>query len=91
MTVNIHIEYMLCNEKIYNNDNEVVAEHCFVVDGEWFSHMWNRHFKKLFQWDDSLDEFFESYDPDYEGQVMYLVAKNQNQIIDEGYEAVEEF
>lgn len=87
MTVNIHIEYILCNEKIYNNDIEVIAEHCFIVDSEWLSHMWNRHFKALFNWSGDFDEFLDAYDPDYEGQIMYLVAKQHNQIIDEGYEA----
>lgn len=91
MTVNIHIEYILCNEKICNNENEVVAEHLFVVDSEWLSHMWKRHFKALFKWDSDLDEFLDCYDPDYEGQIIYIVAKQQGQIIDEGYEKPDEF
>lgn len=90
MTVNIHIEYKLCNEKIYNNDNEVIAQHNFIVDSEWLFHMWRRHFKNLFDWDDTFDEFLDCYDPDYEGQIIYMVAKQQNKVIDEDYEPVYE-
>jgi hypothetical protein len=86
VTVNIHIEYILCSKKIYDNDNEVLAEYCFIVDEEWLMHMWNRHFKKLFGYDD-FQEFLDEYDPDYEGQIIYMVAKQHNRIIDEGYEA----
>ena len=86
MRVNFHVEYILCNEKLYNNGNEVLAEHCFIVDSEWLSYMWKRYFKSLFQYDDTLDEFLDCYDPDYEGQIIYLTAKNQNRIIDEDWE-----
>lgn len=88
MSFNIHIEYVLVNEVFYNDENEIYKEHCFVVDLEWLEHMWNRHFKNLFQYQYSLEEFLNEYDPEYEGQVIYLVAKNQNQIIDECYERV---
>lgn len=88
MSFNIHIEYVLVNEVFYNDENEIYKEHCFVVDLEWLEHMWNRHFKSLFQYQYSLEEFLNEYDPEYEGQVIYLVAKNQNQIIDECYERV---
>jgi hypothetical protein len=90
MTVNIHIEHVLCNEKMYNNMNEVIAGHCFIVDSEWLMHMWKRHFKSLFDWKGDFDDFLDCYDYDYEGQIMYLTAKQQNKIIDEGYEVVYE-
>lgn len=90
MPFNIHIEYILCNEKIYNNENEVVAEHLFIVDSEWLYHMWKRHFKALFGCDGDLDEFLDCYDPDYEGQIIYTVAKHQGRIINEGYEKPDE-
>jgi hypothetical protein len=67
---------------------EIYKEHCFVVDLEWLEHMWSRHFKSLFQYQYSLEEFLNEYDPEYEGQVIYLVAKSQNQIIDECYEII---
>lgn len=86
MPFNIHIEYALVNEVFYNDENEIYKEHGFVVDSEWLEHMWSRHFKNLFQYQYSLEEFLNEYDPEYEGQVIYLVAKNQNQIIDEYYE-----
>ena len=86
MSFNIHIEYVLVNEVFYNDENEIYKEHCFVVDLEWLEHMWSRHFKSLFQYQYSLEEFLNEYDPEYEGQVIYLVARNQNQIIDECYE-----
>ena len=85
MTINIHIEYVLVNEVIYDNNNEVIAEHCFVIDSEWFSHMWTRHFKKLFGYDD-LEEFFDVYEPEYEGQIIYMIAKKQNKVFDEDWE-----
>lgn len=88
MSFNIHIEYVLVNEVFYNDENEIYKEHCFVVDLEWLEHMWSRHFKSLFQYQYSLEEFLNEYDPEYEGQVIYLMAKNQNQIIDECYERV---
>lgn len=90
MPFNIHIEYILCNEKIYNNENEVVAKHLFIVDSEWLYHMWKRHFKALFGYDNDLDEFLDCYDPDYEGQIIYMVAKHQGKIINEGYEKPDE-
>lgn len=86
MPFNIHIEYVLVNEVFYNDENEIYKEHGFVVDSEWLEHMWSRHFKNLFQYQYSLEEFLNEYNPEYEGQVIYLVAKNQNQIIDEYYE-----
>ena len=88
MSFNIHIEYVLVNEVFYNDENEIYKEHCFVVDLEWLEHMWSRHFKSLFQYQYSLEEFLNEYDPEYEGQVIYLIAKHQNQIIDECYERV---
>ena len=90
MPFNIHIEYILCNEKIYNNENEVVAEHLFIVDSEWLYHMWKRHFKALFRCDGDLDEFLDCYDPNYEGQIIYMVAKHQGKIVNEGYEKPDE-
>ncbi len=90
MPFNIHIEYILCNEKIYNNENEVVAEHLFIVDSEWLYHMWKRHFKALFRCDGDLDEFLDCYDPNYEGQIVYMVAKHQGKIVNEGYEKPDE-
>ncbi len=85
MTINIHVEYVLVNDIVYDNDNERLIDHCFVVDAEWLSHMWNRHLKKLFGYDD-LEEFLDVYDPEYEGQIIYMIAEKQNRIIDEGWE-----
>lgn len=90
MTVRLNIEYVLCKEKVYNNDTEVLLEYCYVVDSEWLSHMWHRHFKKLFEWDDTFDEFLNCYDPEYEGTIIYMVAKQHDKIIEEDWQIPDE-
>lgn len=77
MQYNSHIQYVLCKE---TTDKQ---RYCYTLDSEWFSHMYNRHFKKLFEYDESLEDFLNEYKPEYEGSIIYMVAKQQNRILEE--------
>ena len=79
MTVNYHIEYILCKE------TKEEKRYCYTLDSEWFSHMYNRHFKKLFECDETVDEFLNEYNPNYEGSIIYMIAKKHNKIIEEDW------
>lgn len=92
MKLTINVEFELVKEKIYDDDIEVIAEYTYVVSGEWLSETYKNHIVKMFDYEEvSLDEFLDVYDPDVEGTAIYYLAKEQGEIIEEGWSELAEY
>lgn len=74
------IEYKLTKEKYSDKSYN------YIVSDEWLSHAYNRYLKYIFKYDEPLDDFLKIYKPELDGTILYLIAKQQHQIIDEGWE-----
>ena len=92
MKLTINVEFELVKEKIYDDDIEVIAEYTYVVSGEWLSETYKNHIVKMFDYEGvSLDEFLDVYDPDIEGTAIYHLAKEEGEIIEEGWSEIAEY
>ena len=91
MYITFEVEYELTKEVLYNDDIEPVEEYTFVIPGAWLNILWHESLRGLFTDYDSLDEFLDAYDPEYEGQIIYLVSQKNHQIKEEGWKEVIEY
>ena len=92
MNLTINIEFELVKERIYDDDIEAIAEYIYVVSGEWLSEIYRNHIVKMFDYEGvDLDEFLDVYDPDVEGTAIYYLAKEEGEIIEEGWSEIAEY
>ena len=54
----------------------------YSVRDEYLNHLYKRYFKRLFNYD-SIDDLLENYRPEVEGEIIYLIAKDNKEIIEE--------
>ena len=74
------IEYKLTKEKQANKSYN------YIVSDEWLEHAYKRYIKLIFKYNEDLTDFLESYNPEIDGTILYLIAKQQNKILEEGWE-----
>ena len=92
MNLTINVEFELVKKRIYDDDIEVIAEYTYVVSGEWLSEIYRNHIVKMFDYESvDLDEFLDVYDPDVEGTTIYYLAKEEGEIIEEGWSEIAEY
>ena len=65
-------EYILSN-KAHTN---------YLIRDDYLHHLFNRYIKYIFQYDD-ITEFLDIYRPELEGEIIYLIAKEQREILEE--------
>jgi hypothetical protein len=65
-------EYVLSNKSHTN----------YSIRDEYLHHLYKRYLKQLFHYD-SLEELLNKYRPEVEGEVIYLIAKDNKEIIEE--------
>lgn len=54
----------------------------YLIRDEYLHHLYNKYLKHLFKYN-NLDELLAVYRPEVEGEVIYLIAKENNEIIEE--------
>ena len=65
-------EYVLSNK----------AQTSYLLRDDYLHHLFNRYIKYIFQYDD-ITEFLNIYRPELEGEIIYLIAKEQREILEE--------
>ena len=90
MKITFTVEYELTKEVNYNMDTiEPIEEYVFVVPGEWLHDVYNNYVVPKFDYYDvPIEEFLDVYDPEKEGEAIYLLAKSQGVIKEEGWAEV---
>ena len=91
MYMTFDVEYELTKEVIYNDDIEPISEYTFVISGAWLNILWHESLRGLFTDYESLDDFLDIYDPEYEGSIIYEYSKKAGEIKEEGWKEVELF
>lgn len=93
MKITFNIEYELTKEVNYHMDTiEPIEEYVFVVPGDWFHDLYNNYIVDRFDYRDvPIEEFLNVYIPDREGEAIYLLAKSQGVIIEEGWAEIAEY
>ena len=83
----IAIEYTLnrgwIRDEVYGDE---VGEKNFTVPGPWLIDTIERHWKDI-----NPEDFLDAYEPEVEGEFIYLLAQRADVIINEGYSFDEEY
>ncbi len=90
MKLAIDFEYELTKEINYHLDSiEPIEEYVFIVPGEWFHDLYNNYIvEKFCYYDVPIEKFLDAYDPEVEGEAIYILAKSQGVIKEEGWAQV---
>ena len=87
MKISINVEIMLCKETINNDYNGPVAEYNFLVPGTTVRKL----YEEWFAGDDYKDfeNFLDTYNPEYEGSMIYQYCKIKGEILYEDWNPVD--
>lgn len=77
------VEYELNRAYIYNEDGEAIGETNFVVPADWFVQMFGETIWGELRTGISIEEFFEEYVPEYDGEFVYQEAIKDGVLVED--------